>query len=91
MPKTSRPQPVAEPTEQTEDLEEMYERARQNLALLERWADAEHHTDRGGTSIDLEHDAWRAVERMLHEARECLERQNDNLEMVDASTAGGAR
>lgn len=55
------------------DPEQRAYRSLDNLALLAYWAQAESIADRGGTNIELEHGAWRALERIAREVREDIE------------------
>jgi hypothetical protein len=44
--------------------------------------EAEQYADRGGTSIELEHDAWLAAEDLVLQAREDVERLNTEIERL---------
>lgn len=57
--------------------EEAYMRARQNLALLQVFADAQAHHEKQGVDSELEADAWRAVEAIVMDARTTVERLNE--------------
>ena len=57
-----------------ESTEDVYFRARVFTALLARHAEAESLADRGGTTIELEQDAWRGVEALARQAREDLKK-----------------
>lgn len=69
-----------------EDLEDLHRRVSCNLALLIRYMQAEQTCNRGGTTIELEQDAWSAVETMLLDARAGLDRLFTQAEGVDPKT-----
>ena len=60
--------------------EEVVSRALANTALLQRYAEAESETDRGGSHTAVEQHAWRAVRHLMWRTREDIQWLNDEIE-----------
>ena len=71
-----------------EDLEDLHQRISCNLALLIRYMQAEQTCNRGGTSIQLEQEAWYAVESMLNDAHAGLNRLFTEVERLEPANRG---
>jgi hypothetical protein len=66
-------------------LEDLYDQTRCNLALLARLAQAEELVDRGCSDIELEHMTWRAIDRMVSDARRAVDVIYRALDQSDAT------